>query len=119
MKKIIPILMFILFIIGCSTETVKHLIFSEEELNQITIEDNAGMKSFSVPNKDWKIEAYLPSYSIINHDFTIFQASRHYNGEHLITVITSIIDPESGVYDLNSCLDYKKKFVVNYQDFSV
>ncbi len=121
MKKkllLISLIMLAIFLTACSRETLELLIFTPEEMEQIKTETFGDEKYFRVPNKDWKIGMYLPDYTVVKHDFVIFQASRHYNGEHLITVVTTVINPETGVNDLASCKAYREKILAG-KDFLV
>ncbi len=107
------ILMSTLIISACSGESVKHLQFTDEELNQIKVTTDGDYKIFTVPKRNWEIKAWLPHFRISRGKSKIFQATRHYDGEEMITVIATIIDPQVGCTDLISCFEYRKRLIKN------
>jgi hypothetical protein len=108
-----------LIISGCSGETVKHLEFTNEELDQIKVTYDGDYKIFTIPNRNWIIKAYLPEYRIAKGNLKIFQATRHYDGEEMITVIATIIDPRVGCKDLTSCFEYRMKSKKDVEGYTI
>lgn len=121
MKNVMLAVIFLsTFIIsGCSGESVKHLQFTDEELNQIKVTTDGDYKIFTVPKRNWQIKAWLPQFRISKGKSKIFQATRHYDGEEMITVIATIIDPQVGYTDLISCFNYRKRLIKNIDNHTI
>lgn len=113
-REFFVLLAFLVAFSGCSQEPVKFEQFTDEQLDQISVSTEGDMKYFSIPGRNLEIGMYLPSYTIKKQDFAVFQATRHYDGEQLITVVTTIISSKTGVRDLDSCVAYRKKYVGDF-----